>query len=743
LNPSDSDLTKYRQEKLDKLHELGIDPYPARSPQAESTRVLLDNFDALAEQAAAHTIMGRLLALRLHGKTAFADLGDQEGRLQVYFKLDILGEERFNLLKLLDLGDIIWAAGTLFRTHTGEATLKVEDMGILAKSVRPMPVVKTTEEDGKAVLHDAISDAEVRYRQRYLDLMTNLDSRKIFRTRSLIISHLRRMLEEKGYLEVETPALQPLYGGANARPFVTYHHALNTRLYLRIADELYLKRLLVGGFERVYEIAKDFRNEGIDRTHYPEFTQLELYAAGGDYTTMMALCEELVAGIALKLYGTTKLVYQEQELDLTPPWKRLSIDEGLKSIAGIKDGLDAPTAEMVKHCPTLLPTYTPETPRADIIKELIEQSIEPTLWQPTFLCDYPREISPLAKACPHDPRVAERFEPFIAGIEIGNAFTEQNDPAEQRRLMTLQMDRKAKGDPEAQVLDEDFLTALEHGMPPTGGMGIGIDRLVMVLADCRSIRDVILFPQLADDKGERIKLAQEELEEHTRRIFGRKPSDAERRYYVPLLSGQVPGVSHEEALDHLRETLVDSTEALEHLKLELAEMYHTVLGRPPQEKEILAELSQLRDFGRDRMEILLKSKPEYQAEHPPMHQIQLTEPITVTAPAKGSRGRTLKLTVSVAGISKGRAFLAASIYRGNEKSLFITDKTTYGEDWGGETGKLSGEFNLRDHVFEIMLDRNMKPGEYQMLVGLWLDPYELPGAARTLVVSKLFNLTVK
>jgi len=743
LNPSDSDLIRHRQEKLGKIRELGIDPYPARAPKAESTKALLDDFDTLVEQAATHTIMGRLLGFRLHGKTAFADLGDQEGKLQIYFKQEILGEERFTLLKLLDLGDILWVSGTLFRTHTGEATLKVEDMGILAKSVRPMPVVKTTEEDGKCVLHDAITDAEVRYRQRYLDLMTNLDSRRIFKTRSLIISHIRRELEEKGYLEVETPALQPLYGGANARPFTTHHHALNTRLYLRIADELYLKRLLVGGFERVYEIAKDFRNEGIDRTHYPEFTQLELYAAGGDYNSMMALCEELVAGIANELYGTTKLTYQEQELDLTPPWRRLSIDEALKSIVGIKNGLDAGSDELMKHCPTLIPTFTPNTPRSDIIKELIEQCIEPTLWQPTFLCDYPRELSPLAKACPNDSRVAERFEPFIAGIEIGNAFTEQNDPAEQRRLMTLQMDRKAKGDPEAQVLDDDFLTALEHGMPPTGGMGIGIDRLIMVLTDCRSIRDTILFPQLADDKGERIKLAQEELEEHTQRIFGRKPNDAERRYYVPLLSGQVPGVSHDEALDHLRETLVDSTEALEHLKLQLGDMYREILGRQPQEKEILAELSQLRDFGKDRMVILLKSKPEYQAEHPPMHQIHLGEPLTVTAPTSCSRGRTIKVTVNVAGESKGRAFLAASIYHGTEKPRFYTDRSTYGEDYGGETGKLSGEFRLKEHIFEITLDKNLKPGEYQMLVGLWLDPYELPGAARTLVVSKLLNLTVK
>jgi lysyl-tRNA synthetase, class II len=739
LNPLDSDLTRHRQEKLEKIRELGIDPYPARAPQVVSTKELLDDFDALAEQAGTHTLMGRLLALRLHGKTAFADLGDQEGKLQIYFKQEILGEERFNLLKLLDLGDILWVSGTLFRTHTGEATLKVEDMGILAKSVRPMPVVKTTEEDGKSVLHDAITDAEVRYRQRYLDLMTNLDSRTVFKTRSLIISHIRRTLEEKGYLEVETPALQPLYGGANARPFTTHHHALNTRLYLRIADELYLKRLLVGGFERVYEIAKDFRNEGIDRTHYPEFTQLELYAAGADYNSMMALCEELVAGIALKLYGTTKLTYQEQELDLTPPWRRLSIDEGLKTIVRIKDGLDASPDEMVKHCPTL----TPNTPRADIIKELIEQCIEPTLWQPTFLCDYPRELSPLAKASSCDPRVAERFEPFIAGMEIGNAFTEQNDPYEQRRLMTLQMDRKAKGDPEAQVLDEDFLTALEHGMPPTGGMGIGIDRLIMVLTDSRSIRDVILFPQLSDDKGERIKLAQEELEEHTRRIFGRKPNDAERRYYVPMLSGQEPGVSHDEALDHLRETLVDSTEALEHLKLQLGEMYREILGRQPQEKEVLAELSQLRDFGNDRMMVLLKSKPEYQADHPPMYQIHVSEPLTVTAPASCSRGKTIKITVSVAGTSKGRAFLAASIYHGTDKPQFYPDKNTYGEDYVGETGKLIGEFKLKEHVLEIVLDKNLKPGEYQMLVGLWLDPYELPGAARTLVVSQLLNLAVK
>lgn len=740
MNQSDSEFVRNRREKMQKLLEEGIDPYPPRAPQYVPTNSILADFDSLCTTESEHTLMGRLMALRLHGKTAFADLHDEHGRIQIYLKKDLLGETKFDLTKLLDLGDFVWVKGTAFRTHTREATLKVSDLGILTKALRPMPIVKVTEdESGNQIRHDAISDPEIKYRQRYLDLMTDPDARKRFAARSHIVSYLRRTLDDQGFLEVETPALQPIYGGANARPFITHHHTLNMRLYLRIADELFLKRLLVGGFEKVYEISKDFRNEGVDRTHYPEFTQLELYKAGSDYLGMMALCETLVSEACLMLHNTMKITYQGKDLDFTTPWRRLPIDEAIKTYAQLPSGLASSHEEMLACCKKHNLPVTDGMPWEKLVNELIEACVEPELWQPTFLCDYPRELSPLAKRKPEDERLAERFEPFVAGIEIGNAFTEQNDPDEQRRLMEAQMERKAKGDPEAQVLDEDFLCALEYGMPPTGGMGIGIDRLVMLLTDSRAIRDVILFPQLADDKGERIRLAIEELEELTQRYFGRKPSDAEKHYYVPMLSGSVAGVSHEEATDHLRETILDSTEALEHLRLELVKTYSEILGREPQEKELLSELPELRNFGHDRIISILKGKPEYQAAHPPMRAITISRPLSAVVPTSCQRSEVLRIKIDVAGQTTGNAFLAVSLYQGKEKPHFYPDTKTF----ISETGSLNGEFNMKDYMMEIHMDKHQSAGEYQILVGLWLDPYGLPDTARTLAVSRLSKITLR
>ncbi len=429
------------------------------------------------------TVAGRILGLREHGRAVFADLHDQSGKIQLYLKSDVLGDELFDLCDLLDIGDLIGARGQVFRTRRGEPTVLARQWEMLAKCLRPLPEK-----------WHGLRDQERRYRQRYLDLLVNEEVRRVSTERSALVRHIRSFLDERGFLEVETPVLQPLYGGGSAQPFVTYHQSLHASLYLRIADELYLKRLLVGGFERVYEIGKDFRNEGLSRFHNPEFTQLELYQAYADYRDMMELFEALVLHLAVSLRGTARLVYQGQTIDLTPPWPRVTYGDTLVQWARIP--MDAPEAELRERLRDGGVDDEPLRERGSLLEKLFDRYVQPELKEPVLVVDYPTAVSPLAKASDRDPSVVERFEPFVAGMELGNAFTELNDPREQRRRFEHQATLREGGAVEAQPMDEDFIEALEYGMPPTGGMGVGIDRLSMVLLDQPSIRDVILFPQL-------------------------------------------------------------------------------------------------------------------------------------------------------------------------------------------------------------------------------------------------------
>jgi len=491
-------LVAQRKQKLEKLLEMGVNPYPYYFERTHTTRQIKENFADLENNKV--RVAGRLMANRLMGKAAFCDIRDMEDRIQIFIKKNMVKDNGFEIYKLLDIGDIIGVEGTVFKTRTGEISVLVETLTLLSKSLRPLPVVKEKIEDGKRVVYDPFSDKELRYRQRYVDLIVNPDVREVFIKRSKIITAMREFLNERGYLEVETPILQPIYGGASARPFVTDHNALKMKLYLRIANELYLKRLIVGGFEGVYEFAKDFRNEGIDRFHNPEFTQMELYVAYKDYYWMMELTEHMVSYIAEKVLGTPKIVYQEQEIDLSPPWRRLPLFEGIKEFAGV-DISEADEEALRKIAADLHITVEEEWGSGKIIDEIFGEFVEPNLIQPTFVIDYPIEMSPLAKKHRNNPRLVERFEPIIAGKEVGNAFSELNDPIDQRQRFEAQMELRAKGDEEAQVLDEDFLRALEYGMPPTAGLGVGIDRLVMLLTDQYSIRDVVFFPHMRPEKG--------------------------------------------------------------------------------------------------------------------------------------------------------------------------------------------------------------------------------------------------
>jgi lysyl-tRNA synthetase class 2 len=484
-----------RLAKLRALYEAGIQPYPPRVCRTHTIAETLAQFDALATAKATISLAGRIKLLRVMGGATFAHIEDGTGRIQIYCKRDELGEEAYaQLKKLYDPGDFIEVAGFLFTTRTGERTLHVQRLRMLSKALHPLPEK-----------YHGLTNIETRYRQRYLDLIANRDEVwPIFLTRTRAISAMRRFLDSRGFIEVETPILQPLYGGATARPFVTHHNALDRDLYLRIATELYLKRLLVGGFERVYEIGKDFRNEGIDRSHNPEFTMMECYQAYADYHTMMQLTEEMIASIAQEALGTTQITYQGTRIDLTPPWPRITLRDAIREYMGIdiadypdKEGLLAVMTEHHIEVDSRLA-------RGRLIDELKAAMFRrgiPALKQPLFLTDYPRDLSPLAKAKDDDPGSVERFQPFIGGLEVGNAFTELNDPLDQRARFEDQARQRAAGDEEAQVIDEDFLTALEVGMPPAGGLGIGVDRLIMLLTDQESIRDVILFPTMREAPG--------------------------------------------------------------------------------------------------------------------------------------------------------------------------------------------------------------------------------------------------
>src|SRR5688572_9119009 len=483
-----------RREKLAALEERGIDPYPARWRVHDHAAALLEAFRDDSEPITAR-IAGRVVSIRSHGKTAFLHLADSTGRIQVYLRQDELGEETFGLLDCLDLGDFAGVAGQLFRTRTGEVTIRATEIAVLAKSLRPLPLGKVVDGEGEARAYHQVADQEFRYRQRYADLAVHSESRQAFVDRARVVRFLRNFLDQRGFLEVETPVLQPVYGGAAARPFTTHHNALDSTRYLRIADELYLKRLIVGGLERVYEIAKDFRNEGIDRFHNPEFTMLEFYQAFADYHHMMDLVERLFTFVVQRTTGGSTIIYQGRALSFELPFKRIRLLEALGRAMGAEvEGL--PDAELRRRAEALRIPDLAGMGRGKLIDKLFGELVEPTLQSPTFVMDHPIELSPLAKPKRGGSGVVERFELYAAGMELANSFSELNDPIEQRARFEAQTALRAGGDLEAQQVDDDYIRALEYGMPPTGGVGIGVDRLVMLLTDSASIRDVILFPVL-------------------------------------------------------------------------------------------------------------------------------------------------------------------------------------------------------------------------------------------------------
>jgi lysyl-tRNA synthetase class 2 len=435
--------------------------------------------------------------MRPMGKLTFAHIEDGHGRAQLFLRANELGLEKLELFnREFDLGDFVQANGVMFRTRTGEATLRVSDFRMLAKSVTPLPAAKDEVVDGQVIRHAELSEPEVRYRQRYADLAVNAEVRQIFRTRAAVVHALREFLDSKGFLEVETPILQPIYGGAAARPFITHHNQLKQDLYLRISFELYLKRLTVGGFERVYEIGRDFRNEGVDRTHNPEFTQLEFYMAYADYLQIMQLTEQMICHVADQVLGKRTFTYNGEEINLQPPWRRLDLRQGLLEVTGIDIDAHPDTASLAAALHEKGLQHNPTAPRGKLINGMLGDYLEPTLIQPTFLFDYPREISPLAKSRPGDPATVERFEGFVAGMELCNAFTELNDPLDQEaRFLEMGRDYQAD-DEERHPRDEDYLRAMRYGMPPQGGFGMGVDRLTMLMTDMPNIREVILFPHL-------------------------------------------------------------------------------------------------------------------------------------------------------------------------------------------------------------------------------------------------------
>ncbi len=494
---SEENLTDQEQQrhlKLERLREAGVDPYPARARRTHTTAQAVAAIEGTGDDAPVEVaVVGRLVGIRVMGKSSFAHIEDGSGRVQLYLRSDLLGEEAYGMFRYnLDLGDFVEAAGTMFVTRTGEPSVRVEQLRLLSKALRPLPVVK--EKDGQ--IFDAFSDKEQRYRQRYVDLAVNPDVRELFWIRARIVSAIRRFLDERGFIEVETPVLQPLYGGAAARPFVTYHNQLKQKLYLRISDELYLKRLIAGGFERVYEIGRDFRNEGVSFKHNPEFTQIEFYAAYADYHEVMALTEQMVAYAAQEALGTTTLVRDGHEIDLSPPWRRLRLQDAVREYTGIDYEVHRDADSLYKAIVEMGGTPERKANWGKLIDPTLINYVESHLIQPTFLYDYPLEVSPLAKKKPDEPNVVERFEFFIGGLEMGNAFSEINDPLDQRERFVASSQALEAGDEEAHPLDEDYVTALSYGMPPTGGFGMGIDRLTMLFTGKESLREVILFPHL-------------------------------------------------------------------------------------------------------------------------------------------------------------------------------------------------------------------------------------------------------
>ena len=505
--PEYSSLEKIRLQKLKELRAEGIEPYPTRATRTHTSAQAIAEFEAAEKGGLAGstsgevkvTLAGRIRSSRPKGKLTFAHIEDGDGKIQLFLRVNELGDRLDFFNRFFDLGDFVEATGVMMRTKAGEVSLLVHDFKLLAKSVTPLPADKdVTQEDGTVVRYATLDDSELRARQRYADLAVNPHVRDTFRKRAAIIKSLREFLDNKGFLEVETPILQPLYGGAAARPFVTHHNELDQDMYLRISFEFYLKRLLVGNLERVYEIGRDFRNEGVSFKHNPEFTQLEFYWAYADYLQVMELTEQMVSFTAQNVLGTLKIRYKDHDIDLTPPWRRLEMRQGLLEASGVDIAAHKTAADLFEAIRAKHPDKTPDpkVTRGKMIDFLLSEFLEPTLIQPTFLYNYPRDISPLAKSIPGDALTVERFEGYVAGFELCNAFTELNDPLDQEARF-LEMGRDyAADDEEKHPLDEDYLRAMRYGMPPNGGFGMGVDRLAMLLLDKHSIREVLLFPAL-------------------------------------------------------------------------------------------------------------------------------------------------------------------------------------------------------------------------------------------------------
>ena len=485
-------IINFRKEKLNDLQKKGVNPYPSNFTPTHFSESIKINFEKL--QGEDVIVAGRIMAVRRMGKASFFRIIDNKGAIQVFIKKDDIGENTYENFKLFDIGDFVGVGGQVFKTKTGEISIRTSELTLLAKSIRPLPIVK--EKDG--IKYDSFSDKEQRYRNRHLDLLLNKKVKNTFIQRTKIIRCIRTFLDEHKFLEVETPVLQPIYGGANARPFITHHNTLDQKLYMRIADELYLKRLIIGGLDRVYEIGKDFRNEGMDRNHNPEFTMLEFYWAYADYEDCMKLVENLIRNVAKKI-DALEVSFNNIDINLSKPFKKKTFSELLSNKLGVNVN-DLSESKLKQICKEKEIQVKPDANIGQILDALMGELVEPTLTEPTFVIDYPKVISPLAKMHRSgDPKLVERFELFIGGDEFANSFSELNDPIDQRKRLEEQSSFKKQGDEEAQILDENFIQAMECGMPPTGGVGIGIDRLIMLLTETASIKDVILFPALRSE----------------------------------------------------------------------------------------------------------------------------------------------------------------------------------------------------------------------------------------------------
>lgn len=493
-----NDQMLIRRGKLEKIAELGFEPYGGRFDWTHHTNDILADAEALEKSEKHVKVAGRIMIIRGHGKTAFCKLRDEKGDIQLYFRKDALDEKEWNLFKLVDMGDILGVEGTVFTTHTGEVTVRVLSFTMLSKSLRPLPEK-----------WHGLTDVEQRYRQRYLDLISNPEVRTTFIKRANMLQAIRNWYTSHGFLEVETPVLQPLYGGANARPFITHFNALDMTMYMRIAPELYLKRLLVGGYERIFEITRNFRNEGMDTRHNPEFTAIETYQAYGDIEDVIDQTEQIVMACAMASYGTTKFTYENTEIDVKAPWPRLTMAEAVKKYTGEDFDACKTVEEARAICDKLHVEYGEFDGFGKLLSAVFDEYVEKNLIQPVHITQHPIEVSPLSKLDPEDPRYTIRFESYIYGRELANGFSELNDPLDQRARFEMQAQERANGDDEAHPVDEDFLTALEYGMPPTGGLGIGLDRLFMLMTNSSSIRDILLFPAMKPEGGE------EHAEQHT------------------------------------------------------------------------------------------------------------------------------------------------------------------------------------------------------------------------------------